>query len=101
VDDDTFGTPHSTITALDAEKQAFDEDETQSKSTTDTKTDIIHSASDVNDIDFDRFYERAFFTLNSSTVEVILDKNILSWSKVTGESKTNDLYLLLYFAFHV
>jgi hypothetical protein len=42
------------------------------------------------DIDVDRCYERAFFSIHNATVEVILENNILSWSTVTGESMSSN-----------
>ncbi len=38
------------------------------------------------DADSDKIYERGLFTIHNTTVEVILEKDILSWATVTGES---------------
>jgi hypothetical protein len=38
------------------------------------------------DVDMERSYQKAFFTINNTTVEVILDNDILSWSTVIGET---------------
>lgn len=43
-------------------------------------------------LELDRFYDRAFFTINDATVEVILDNDVLSWSTISGESLLNVLF---------
>ncbi len=67
-------------------KQAFEENENENKSYIQDISNE-HESSSSNAIDFNRFYERAFFTINGSIVEVILDNDILSWSIVSDESK--------------
>jgi hypothetical protein len=49
---------------------------------------ITNQVADKNsgDVDSDKFYERAFFTINNTTVEVVLENDILSWTTVIGES---------------
>ncbi|CAF0791783.1 unnamed protein product [Adineta steineri] len=71
-------------------KQAFEEHENEDKLNNEEITDEHGTLSDVNDTDFDRFYARAFFTVNDSTVEVILDNDILSWSRVSNESSREE-----------
>ena len=39
-----------------------------------------------DNVELDRSYERAFFTIHNTTVEVVLENDMLSWSTVTGES---------------
>lgn len=72
-------------------KQAFEDDDSQAETTIEAGADARDVASDLAGIDFERFYESAFFTLRNSTVEVILDKNILTWSKVSGGGKADRL----------
>jgi hypothetical protein len=67
-------------------KQAFEENDIENKSDTQevfNKKELSPS----DNIELDRFYEKAFFTINDSTVEIILDHDILSWSTVSIESK--------------
>ncbi|CAF3715851.1 unnamed protein product [Rotaria sp. Silwood1] len=44
----------------------------------------------INDINSDKCYERALFTVHNITVEVILENETLSWSTVTGEIPHED-----------
>ncbi|CAF4592386.1 unnamed protein product [Rotaria sp. Silwood1] len=66
-------------------KQAFEENENDNKSSTQDILDKYESSSRSN-IDLDRYYERAFFTINDTTVEVILNNDILSWSNLSDET---------------
>jgi hypothetical protein len=49
---------------------------------------ITNQVADKNsgDVDSDKSYERAFFTINHTTVEVVLENDILSWTTIIGES---------------
>jgi hypothetical protein len=49
---------------------------------------LSNQISDKNngDTDLDRSYQKAFFTIHNTTVEVILENDILCWLTVTGES---------------
>ncbi|CAF3990616.1 unnamed protein product [Rotaria magnacalcarata] len=67
------------------EKQAFEENENENKLNTHAISDGYQS-SPMGNIDLDRFYERAFFTINDSTVEVVLNNDILSWSTISSAS---------------
>ncbi|CAF3286010.1 unnamed protein product [Rotaria socialis] len=66
-------------------KQAFEENENENKLNTHVISDGYES-SPMGNIDLDRFYERAFFTINDSTVEVVLNNDILSWSTISNVS---------------
>lgn len=67
-------------------KQAFEENENENKSNTQYRSHEYESPLNGN-IDIDRYSDRAFFTLNDSTVEVILNNEILSWITLKNESK--------------
>lgn len=67
-------------------KQAFEENEKKNKSNTQDVSDEYRWLSNGN-IDLNRFCERAFFTINDSTVEIILNNDILSWSTLSNEGK--------------
>ncbi|CAF1115815.1 unnamed protein product [Rotaria sordida] len=66
-------------------KQAFEENENDNKPNTQEISDEYESSLRGH-IDLDRFYERAFFTINNVTVEVILNNDILNWSDLSDES---------------
>ncbi len=63
-------------------KQAFEENENRNTEEISDKNE-----SSVHNI------KRAFFTINDSTVEVILDKDILNWSSISGESRLKSSFL--------
>ncbi|CAF4683318.1 unnamed protein product, partial [Rotaria magnacalcarata] len=44
----------------------------------------------MDDRSSDKLYERALFTINSVTVEIILENDTLSWSTVTGETSHDE-----------
>jgi hypothetical protein len=73
-------------------KQAFEENESETKSpiqkiSNEPQSSLTNLPSSSDHIDLNRFYERAFFTTNDITVEVILDKDVLSWSAVSDQSR--------------
>ncbi len=72
--------------------QAFEEIESKTKSpiqkiSNKHQSSLTNPSSSSDHIDLNRFYERAFFTTNDITVEVILDKDVLSWSAVSDQSR--------------
>ena len=50
----------------------------------------------MENIDLEQVYEQAFFTLNNSTVELILNKNILSWSKVSADGMFHHFFFCIF-----
>ena len=68
-------------------KQAFEENENEVKSNNEEVLDQSKSSVSKTPLEPDRLYEKAFFTINNVTVEVVLEKNILSWSTILRESK--------------
>lgn len=66
-------------------KQAFVENESENKPNTQDLSDKYKSSSN-GYINLDRFYEKEYFTMNNSTVEVVLNNDVLSWSEVTHKT---------------
>ncbi|CAF2328547.1 unnamed protein product [Rotaria sp. Silwood2] len=66
-------------------KQAFEENENDNKPNTQEIADEYESSL-YGHIDLNRLYERAFFTINDSTVEIILNKDMLSWSNLSDKT---------------
>ena len=52
----------------------------------------LNTLLDMEIIDLEQIHERAFFTTNNVTIELVLNKNILSWSKVIVDRKLNLLH---------
>ena len=65
-------------------KQAFEENENEVKSNNEEALDQSKPSPKISPKP-DRLYEKAFFSLNNLTVEVVLENNMLSWSTILGE----------------
>ncbi|CAF1323422.1 unnamed protein product [Adineta ricciae] len=61
-------------------KQAFEENEEKK-----AEECRLNTLLDMEIIDLEQIHERAFFTMNNVTIELVLNKNILSWSKVIDD----------------
>ncbi|UJR33635.1 hypothetical protein I4U23_021069 [Adineta vaga] len=72
---------------IESKKQAFEENEDKPVGEYQLRTSL-----NMENIDLEQVYEQAFFTLNNSTVELILNKNILSWSKVSADVSSEGNY---------
>ncbi len=90
-----------------ASKQAFEENENEDKLQTEEVSAQAKSSSTTTPAskttDQDPLYEKAFFTINDLTVEVILDNNMLFWRTVPNESmfkvkKSNKMMLFFVLA---
>lgn len=73
-------------------KQAFEDNENEVKSNPNEEEVLDQSkasstSSPKTPIEPDRIYEKALFTINNLTVEVVLENTLLSWSTILGESR--------------
>jgi hypothetical protein len=69
-------------------KVAFGNDEADNQEISDEYNPTLsNQISDKNNghTDLERSYQKAFFTIHNTTVEVILENDILCWSTVTGD----------------
>ncbi|CAF2033761.1 unnamed protein product [Rotaria magnacalcarata] len=69
-----------------------DDDKEKQKKAQEKNSILPHQILNKNmdDRSSDKLYERALFTINSVTVEIILENDTLSWSTVTGETSHDE-----------